>query len=333
FAPEDVLVRVELCGICGSDIHEWASPDRARLAGPARPTVGGHEIVSVVEAVGPAVRGLKPGDRVVHEIVTFYCGQCVNCRQGKTNICLNMDPMAQRAHYVTGGGFAPYTVWPARHLHRLPDHLTAEEGVLMEPTAGSVHTLVERLRVRPGESVAILGTGARGLILLQVARALGAGPVVVTGLTRDEKVRLPLARELGADAVVNVEREDLRERLAALTGSPYVDVVVENAGSPAAVRQAIDIARPGGRVMISGGGIRGGIEVALDTRAIIVKELDVLGEISHTWSSWRTALHLVATGRVRLKPLLTHVFPLERWEQAFTLASTGDEAVRVAVRP
>ncbi len=333
YAPEDVLVAVAYCGVCGSDVHKWKVSEKKGLHSPTTSVVTGHEISGVVEAVGDKVRGLQPGDKVVCELVTFYCGQCVNCKTGRINICCTMRPMDQRAHYVTGGGYAPYCLWPARHVHKLPDNISSEEGVLVEPTAGSVHTLIERLRVQPGESVAILGPGARGLILLQIARAVGASPILVTGLTRDEKTRLRLARELGADRTANVEKEDLVRVAKEMTGGVGFDAVVENTGAASAVEQAFDIVRPGGRVMISGGGIRGGINAQLDTWKIIVKELDVLGEISHVWTSWRTAISLVSTGRVNLKPLLSHTYPLEQWEKAFDLAATADDVLRVAINP
>lgn len=333
FAPEDVLIEVALCGICGSDVHHWNAPSLGDLHGPPAPVVTGHEITGTVRAVGPAVKTVHPGDRVVCEIVTFYCGNCINCKTGRPHICVNTPPMEGRAHYVTGGGYAPYVVWPAKHVHRLPDGISFEEAVLLEPTAGSVHTLLERLRLMPGESVAILGPGARGLILAQLALSLGARPVIVSGITRDEVRRLPLARTLGVDAAVNVEREDLLGIVHELTGGIGVDVVVENTGSPTAVAQALDLVRPGGRVMISGGGIRGGITANIDTYKIIVKELDVFGEISHVWTSWNTAIKLVANKRVNLKPLLSDIYPLEAWEEGFREAAGSDRVLRVALSP
>lgn len=331
FSPEDVLIEVALCGVCGSDIHHWG--DKSGLAGPPKPVVTGHEITGTIRAVGPKVKELAPGDRVGCEIVTFYCGYCVNCRSGRYNICVNTPPMEGRAHYITGGGFAPLVIWPAKHLHKLPDNIAFEEAVLMEPTAGAVHTLIERLKLSPGESVAILGPGARGLILTQIARTLGANPIMVTGISRDEEIRFSMAKKMGADRTVNVEKEDLLAQAYDLTDGNGFDVVVENSGSSAAVLQAIDLARPGGRIMISGGGIRGGITTNIDTRKLIVKELDLLGEISHNWTSWRIALSLIKQGKINLKPLLTEIFPLEKWETAFEAAKTSNQVIRVALNP
>ena len=238
-----------------------------------------------------------------------------------------------RAHYVTGGGFARYTVWSEHQLHVLPDQIGSREAVLMEPTAGAIHSVITRVGVRAGQSVAILGPGARGLLLLRVCRAVGAGPVYVTGLERDVSFRLAMAKKLGADGVINAEKEDVRERIAELTGGTGVDVVLENSGSVSPIQESLDIVRKGGKVLWAGGGIRGGIRAEIDTYKIIVKELEVIGEISQIPYDWLTAIHLVGTGAVDLKPLVTHDFPLEEWEKGFTLASKSPECLRVALHP
>lgn len=131
--------------MCGSDVHKWKSEDKSDLSSPSKPVVTGHEIAGVVKEVGKKVSGFSSGDRVVCEIVVFYCGECVNCKTGRINICCNIPPIEQRAHYVTGGGFCPRCVWPVAHLHHLPDGITFKEAPLLEPTAGAVHSLVERM--------------------------------------------------------------------------------------------------------------------------------------------------------------------------------------------
>ena len=335
FAPFDVLCEVEYTGICGSDIHKWLATDEEKedVKNPPAPVVAGHEIVSVVKAVGDEVTAVKPGDRVVHEIVTFYCGHCPACREGRFNICNTIPPMQGRAHYVTGGGFAKYTMWPERQLHVLPDGIGSREAVLMEPTAGSVHSVISRMGVKAGESVAILGPGARGLLLLQVCRAIGAGPIMVTGLERDEPFRLAMASKLGADRVVNVESEDVRSVVAEMTGGIGVDVVLENTGSPEPIAESLDIVRKGGKVLWAGGGIRGGVTATVDTYKVIVKELDVKGEISQIPYDWHAAISLRDAGKIELDPLVTHVLPLDQWEEGFNLAATSSECLRVALQP
>jgi threonine dehydrogenase-like Zn-dependent dehydrogenase len=241
--------------------------------------------------------------------------------------------MEGRAHFTTGGGFARYAVWPEQQLHRLPESISDEEAVMMEPTAGSVHSIITRMGVKAGESVAILGPGARGILLMQVCKAIGAGPVILTGLGRDEPFRLAMGKKLGADVVINVEKEDLRKRIAELTDGIGVDVVLENTGSVDPIDQSLDIVRKGGKVLWAGGGIRGGIVAPVDTYKVIVKEIDVKGEISQIPYDWLTAIRLVEGGRIQLRPLVTHIYPLEKWEEAFDLAATSPESLRVAIRP
>ncbi|MFW6308803.1 MAG: zinc-dependent alcohol dehydrogenase [bacterium] len=329
FSPQDVLIEVEYCGICGSDVHNWEADKEGVKKSPAN-VVMGHEIVGVVKEIGPEVTKVEPGDRVVCEIVTFYCGHCKNCRQGRYNICLNLEPMEGRAHFVTGGGFAKYTVWPEEQVHKLPDNISSKAAVLMEPTAGSIHSIISRMEVKPGESVAVLGPGARGLLLMQVSKAIGASPVYVSGLDRDADFRLEMAKKLGADRVINVEEEDIREVIAELTGTG-VDVVLENTGSVEPIDESLDIVRKGGKVLWAGGGIRGGIVAPVDTYKIIANEIDVVGEISQIPYDWDTAIQLVSSGKVNLEPLVTHVYDLEDWEKGFEMAATSPECLRVAV--
>lgn len=330
YAPHDVICEVQYCGICGSDIHRWKEDKTGVSTSPRRCTAG-HEIVSKVVAVGPEVTRVKVGDRVVHEIVTNYCGHCPACRAGRFNICNNLPPMEGRAHYTTGGGFAKYTVWPEYQLHVLPESVKTEKAVLMEPTAGSVHSVISRMEVRAGESVAILGPGARGILMMQVCKAIGAGPIIMTGVTRDEEFRLPMAKKLGADYIVNVEKEDLQKVVDEVTGGIGVDVVLENSGQVEPIGQSLDIVRKGGRVLWAGGGIRGGIIAPVDTHKIITKEIDVKGEISQIPYDWETAIKLVASGRVNLDPLVTDYYTLDNWEDAFDYAHDSHNCLRVAI--
>ena len=324
YAPNDTILEVKYCGVCGTDLKIW----KGKLMGPEKPVVIGHEISAVIKDVGENVKNFRKGDRVVAEIVTFFCGQCINCKQGKVNICCNIPHRDQRVYFTTGGGFAKYAAWPSYSLHKLPDEISLEEASLLETTAGSVHSLIERANLTAGESIIIFGPGARGLVMLQIAKAVGAYPIIVAGTTPDEEKRLKMAEELGADAVLNVEKEDAEKVVKSYTRSWGADVVMECAGSPAAVLQGIKSVRPGGRVILSGGGT-----VTLDTGDLIVKEMSVLGEVSHIWTSWETAITLVKSGKVKLKPLISHVFPLSRWEEAFHTAADSRASLRVLIQP
>lgn len=330
YSPHDVLCEVEYCGICGSDIHRWKE-DKVGVKTSPRRSVAGHEIVSKVVAIGPEVTNVKVGDRVVHEIVTNFCGHCPTCLEGRFNICNTLPPMEGRAHYTTGGGFAKYTVWPEFQLHVLPDSINPKSAVLVEPTAGSVHSVITRMGVKAGESVAILGPGARGILMMQVCKAIGAGPIIMTGVTRDEEFRLPMAKKLGADYVVNVDNEDIRDVVKKITNGIGVDVVLENTGSVEPIDESLDIVRKGGRVLWAGGGIRGGITAPVDTHKIIVKEIDIKGEISQIPYDWKTAIKLIANQSVKLDPLVTDYYDLDHWEEGFDLAHDSHNCLRVAI--
>ncbi len=326
YAPNDTILEIKYCGVCGTDVKFWKG--KGKIMGPEKPVVTGHEISAVIKDVGENVEGFRKGDRVVAEIVTFFCGRCINCKQGKVNICCNIPHREQRVYFTTGGGFAKYAAWPSYCLHRLPDEISLEEASLIETTAGSVHALIERANLTAGESIIIFGPGARGLVMLQVAKSLGAYPIIVAGTTADEVKRLKMAKELGADEVLNVEKEDVKKAVKSYTKNWGADVVMECAGSPEAVLQGIRSVRPGGRMILSGGGT-----VTLDTGDLIEKEMSLIGEVSHIWTSWETAITLVKSGKVKLKPLISHIFPLASWEEAFRTAADNRASLKVLIRP
>ena len=167
--------------------------------------------------------------------------------------------------------------------------------------------------------------------MMQVCKAIGAGPIIMTGVTRDEEFRLPMAKKLGADYVVNVEKEDVRDVVSRVTGGIGVDVVLENSGSVEPIAESLDIVRKGGRVLWAGGGIRGGITAPVDTHKIITKEIDIKGEISQIPYDWETAIKLVASGKIKLDPLVTDYFDLDHWEEGFDLAHDSHNCLRVAI--
>jgi threonine dehydrogenase-like Zn-dependent dehydrogenase len=169
--------------------------------------------------------------------------------------------------------------------------------------------------------------------MMQVCKAIGAGPIIMSGITRDEPYRLAMAKKLGADYIVNVEKEDLRKRVAEITGGLGVDVVLENTGAVEPIGESLDIVRKGGRVMWAGGGIKGGIVAPVDTHKIIVKEIDIRGEISQIPYDWHTAIYFAGTGRIEMEALVSHVFPLENWHEGFNMAASSHDCLRVAIRP
>ena len=181
--------------------------------------------------------------------------------------------------------------------------------------------------------MSLLWNKGTGTLLLQICKTIGAGPLFIAGLNRDEMFRLVIAKKLGADYIVNIEKEDIRRRIAELTGELGVDVVLENTGSVDSIDQSLDIVRKGGKVLWAGGGIRGGVIAPINTYKIIVKEIDIKGEISQIPYDWFTAIYLAQTNRLKLEQLVTHIYSLDDWEEAFSTAATSSKCLRVALKP
>jgi len=316
--PHQVKLRIGAAGICGTDLHI------IRGTWPSRPPVVlGHEFCGTVVEVGAAVRTLTLGDRVVGSNPASTCGSCRHCRSGNDFMC------AERvsAGYHIDGAFAEYLCVDARRCHRLPDHVTFRQAALGEPLAVAVHAVIERTAVHAGDLVLVSGPGCVGLLTLQVAKLEGAR-VVVAGLARDRH-RLECARSLGADAVVDVEQENVVEVVRELSGGEGADVVYECSGSAASLALCWQAVRKEGTLVPLG--IYGG-PIETDFNQITLKELRVIGSYGYVWSSWRRAVQLLASSSVRTSELVSHEFPLDRFEEAFAVTQDG-RAVKVVLLP
>lgn len=296
--PGEVRVRSVCAGVCRTDLDIVAGTLDARWV--SFPVVPGHEWSGVIESLGAGVTGLEPGQRVVCE-GSIPCLACRRCRAGDTHLCETYDAVG----FTRGGGYGEYVVVPARVVHPIPDHVSFDAAVLVEPAAVVLKAL-ERARIQPGETVGVIGIGALGAIALRLARLHGPAAVVAYGV-RDEE--LELARGLGADDVVNVGREEVGSGL---------DVVVETAGAASAVELATRLAREGGRVVLLG--IAGhGHELTLPADRLALRDLSVFGSVGYTTAAWARTVALVSEGLVDLEPIVTHRFPLEQFADAFAL--------------
>lgn len=296
--PGEVRVRSVCAGVCRTDLDIVAGTLDARWV--TFPVVPGHEWSGVIESLGAGVTGLEPGERVVCE-GSIPCLACRRCRAGDTHLCETYDAVG----FTRGGGYGEYVVVPARVVHPIPDHVSFDAAVLVEPAAVVLKAL-ERARIQPGETVGVIGIGALGAIALRLARLHGPAAVVAYGV-RDEE--LELARGLGADDVVNVGREEVGSGL---------DVVVETAGAASAVELATRLAREGGRVVLLG--IAGhGHELTLPADRLALRDLSVFGSVGYTTAAWARTVALVSEGLVDLEPIVTHRFPLEQFADAFAL--------------
>ena len=315
-AAGHVLVKVAASMVCATDRKVLGG----KFPGTVFPHVPGHEFAGEIVALGPELAGPPAGTRVGVE-VHVGCGSCARCVEGLYNLCLNYGKIdTGHAHigFTIAGGLAEYASVPAAALHVLPATVTLEDGAWTDNLGVALWAL-ERGRPEAGERVAVVGPGAIGLCAAQLARALGAAEVILIG--RGE--RLARAGRF-ADTVV--------EDPSPLFGT--IDLVVEFAGTADAARDAIRLARRGGRVVL-GGATGQGVELSgFDLSTIVRGHLDVLGSVANPKRVSGRALALLADGKVDVRSLTTHQFPLTRFADAWaTFTERRDGAIRVMLRP
>ena len=314
-APEvradEVLVRVGVAGLCGTDYRIW-SGDRP----VAYPRVMGHEFVGRVEAVGPGVTRVAPGDRVAVE-PNYSCGTCPLCLEGNRNICLARTAVG----IDVDGCFAELVRVPSRCCWRAPAAVADEDLVLTEPLAVVVRA-VGRGGVRSGETVAVVGAGTLGLLALQVVRGHGARVLVVGRSAR----RFALASDLGAEATHALADGSVEAAARVFSGREGVDCVIETAGTAEAVHHALMLVRPGGRVVLTGLPHE---PTPVEFFFVVRREVTIVGSMIYQ-DEFAEAMRLVAAGHVRTGPLITHRFALDEIERAFAV-HREPASIKVAV--
>jgi len=326
-----VTVAVKSTTICGTDVKIL----HGTVPFVTFPHIPGHEFGGEIVEVGANVKGLRKGDLVGVE-AHVGCGKCSRCLEGLYNLCENYgNKESGHAHigFTVAGGLAEYCAVPAKAVHVLPEGLTANHAAFTD-TVGIVLWAFERAGgVKGGETVAIVGPGALGLLAVQVARALGAGRVIVVG-TAEDGPRLGLAKRLGADDVVVVEAGQSPARgVHELTNDKGVDLVVEFAGTSNAGRESLEMARRGGRVVL-GGATSPGRELNVDLSVIVRGHLNVFGSVANPMSISRRANMLMQKGLVDVTPLITHEMPLNDFSSAWKMFTerTGDP-IRIMMHP
>jgi 2-desacetyl-2-hydroxyethyl bacteriochlorophyllide A dehydrogenase len=326
--PGEALVKVAAIAICGSDpaiiAKGWQNHP------PLGEFIPGHEFTGTVVAVAPDVTELRVGDRVAVE-PHKGCGRCVNCLRGLYTTCLNYGrPEKGHRHYgfCSNGGYAEYAVCHVNTLHRLPDGIDFETGTLLTG-AGTVLYGYERIGgVKPGETVVVTGPGAIGLMSAQMARVLGAGRVILTGTRAN---RLAVGREMGADVALSVNEAGAREQIMRLTDGLGADLVVECTGQPAPAAEALEIVRKNGRVLYNGIYHQ---PVTLQLNKIVQWNLLIAGPKAEGMWNLERAIPLMADGRLNVRPLITHTFPLTDINAAFaTFTGRRDGAIKVVIQP
>ena len=296
--PNDVLIAVKACGICGSDIHGMDGSTGRRIP----PLIMGHEAAGVIVDVGAAVRGWKPGDRVTFDS-TIYCGECFFCRRGQINLCDNRQVLGVSCgDYRRHGAFAEYVVVPERIIAPLPENLSFEEAAMIEPASVAVHA-VDLTPVRLGDTAVVVGTGMIGLLVVQALRLAGCGRIIAVDV---DAARLRMAADFGAEVEVNAREADPAAAVAELTSGRGADVAVEAVGATQPIATAIACLRKGGALTLVGN-VTPRIELAL--QAVVTRELRLTGSCA-SCGEYPAVIALMARGAIRVRPMISAMAPL-----------------------
>lgn len=333
---DSALLKLEACGICGSDHEQFEGLLRTPM-----PVVPGHEPLGTIAKIGDraAARwGVDQGDRVAVETM-ISCRHCGPCLSGSYHLCdhrliYSYVPLSDAPGLW--GGYSQYMyLHPNSIVHPVSRALPAEIGVMFNPLGAGFRWAVELPATRPGDTVVILGPGQRGLASVIACREVGAGTIIVTGLSADEN-KLELAHQFGADHTIDVENEDTVKRVKAITDGRGADVVVDvSAYATKPVADALSLVRPGGTVVLAGvKGFKAVEDFVSDL--VVLKEINIKGAIGVTSSGYRSAIRLLESGRVPVERMHTHDFALADAELAIrTLAREvpGDASVHSCLIP
>lgn len=320
--PDDVLIRVGACGICGSDIHGMDGSSGRRQP----PIIMGHEAAGEIARVGVRVAGWKVGDRVTFDS-TVYCGECWYCRRGEINLCDNRRVLGVSCgDYRRHGAFADYVAVPQRILYRLPDGVSFTQAAMVEPLSIAIHA-VNRARVELGESAVVIGVGMIGLLVVQALRAAGCGRIIAVDLRPGS---LELARQVGADDVLRSDQVDVAEEVRRRTDGRGADMSFEVVGVGAALKSAVACVRKGGRSVLVGN-LAPQAELAL--QYAVTREITLLGSCASA-GEYPACLDLMARGAIRVEPLVSAVAPLSEGAEWFRRLQAGNEGLmKVVLEP
>ena len=308
--PDEVLIRVKACGICGSDIHGMDGGTGRRIP----PIVMGHEAAGEIAAIGNAVTGWSVGDRVTFDS-TIFCSQCDFCQSGQVNLCDHRQVLGVScADYRRAGAFAEYVSVPSRILYAIPPELSFEQAAMVEPVSVALHA-VNRAGVKLGDRVAVIGVGMIGLIVVQVLKARKASEIIAVDL---DPGKLEMAAKFGADQTVDT------------CAGMDLDVALEAVGLTSTVTMAIESVRKGGRVSLIGN-LSPNVQIPL--QAVVTRELTLLGSCA-SQNDYAESLRLIADGSVNVDALISEQVPLDDAASAFArLHDKEPGLMKVMVRP
>ena len=320
--PDEVLVRVRACGICGSDVHGMDGSTGRRIP----PIVMGHEAAGEIAEVSGAVTGWKPGDRVTFDS-TVSCGECWFCQRGNVNLCENRRVLGVSCgEYRRHGAFAEFVAVPQRILYRLPDNLSFDQAAMVEAVSVAVHA-VKRTPLAADGVALVVGTGMIGLLVVQALRAAGCAEVIAMDL--DEN-RLRLALKLGATQILRADDATWLDKVRARTGGRGVDAAFEVVGLPQTVKTTIESVRKGGSVTLVG---TLKPQVDLPLQAVVTRELTLIGTCASA-GEYPECLELIASGKINVTEFISATPPLAEGAQWFERLHAGEPGLmKVLLKP
>jgi L-iditol 2-dehydrogenase len=296
---DELLIRIQACGICGSDVHGYDGSTGRRLP----PIVMGHEASGIVESAGSAVGNFRAGDRVTFDS-TVYCGKCFYCQRGQINLCENREVIGvSTPAFRRMGAFAEFVSVPARIAYRLPGSMPYAHAAMIEAVSVAVHA-VSLTPIALDDTLVVVGAGMIGLLTLQAVRAAGARRVFVVDL---DNSRLELARSLGATQTFNSRSADVIAQILDLTSGRGADAAMECVGSTVPVKLALDSVRKGGSVTLIGNVAP---TVVFDLQSTVTRQIRLQGSCASS-GEYPKCISLMSRGAIRVEPLISAVAPLE----------------------
>jgi L-iditol 2-dehydrogenase len=297
--PEEVLVRVEACGICGSDVHGYDGHTGRRIP----PLIMGHEAAGVIAEVGPDVKQFSPGDRVTVDS-TVYCGKCFYCRRGDVNLCDSRNVLGVSCNeYRRHGAFAEFVAVPQHIVYRLPDDLSFEQAAMIEAVSIAFHA-VNRTPLKLGDTVVVVGAGMIGQLVIQTLREAGCGKLIAIDL--DDR-KLQMAQQLGADEGINANAPDLRGQVLERTHGRGSDLAFEVVGASAPFNTAVASVRKGGAVTLVG---NLSPKVDMPLQQIVTREITLIG-VCASAGEYPACIDLMARGKIDVRAFISAFAPLE----------------------
>jgi len=319
--PDEVLLEVRACGICGSDVHGMDGSTGRRRP----PIIMGHEAAGVIAQVGQEVEGWAAGDRVTFDS-TIYCGKCRFCRDGQINLCDNRRVFGVSCDdYRRDGAFAEYVAAPQRVLHRLPDTVSFRHAAMVEPLSVALHA-VNRTKILPGDTAVVIGAGVIGLLAVQVLRRTGCRIIAVDL----DQGRLELAGKLGAHESLLSDAADVPAEVFQQTGGRGADIALEAVGISPTVQTAVACVRKGGQVTLVGNLAP---QVDLPLQAVVTRQLALGGSCASS-GEYPACLDMLARGDVEVEAMISATAPLAEGPDWFRQLYEGNRGlVKVILQP